>query len=119
MEKQKFPLGDILAVTTGLPVSTRGQASIFELMFYMYGVTVWNNYDQLKLRCRNALFRQHPSLKTVDISGFDLEGRDRWLGMQRIFFSEALTVEPIMTGSQPCIVQLNRCGSLVAQVLSE
>jgi len=116
MEKKLFQLGDILAITTDLPVSTRGRASIYELLFFMLGKAIAINLRQELEKCQRSLILQHPQLAFVDTSRFDPADPDNWVSEQILYYGEQLWVTQLESlGVKRFVVQYSDRVQLVAQ----
>ena len=104
MASRRFPLGDILTVTTGIAFS-QGIAGAHELMEYMVGGPVWTHQlPRVADECKPELLRQHPDLVGVRPPGDFPEPRAenalRWLAAQVVRFGDYRTVAPLPAGHQ-------------------
>lgn len=116
MEKKQFHLGDILAVTTGLPVSTRGRASIYELLFFMLGKAIAIDLPEELDKWKQELLLQNPQLAFVDTSGFNAADPKNWLSKQIMDYGEQLWITQIAgPGVKRFVVQYSDRAQLVAQ----
>lgn len=94
-----FHLSDILAVTTGRLVSTRGMEGVYDLLNYLTGEEIITNQLPRTIEvCAPALLDQHPQLRGVEASGITKETFEAWLAEQVKKFGENLEVRPLNKG---------------------
>lgn len=95
---RSFHLGDILTITTGLLVSPRHVAGIYDILNFMTGDNLFTHQLPRAMdECSPALLAQHPQLRAVSTpEEFDgKEQVDRWLAEQVARFGEMLPVAPL------------------------
>jgi hypothetical protein len=102
MRARRFPLGDILTVTTGVAF-TQGMAGAHELMEFMVGGPVWTHQlPRIADECKPELLRQHPDLAGVqppdEFPEPVADNALRWLADQVARFGEYRTVAPLAAG---------------------
>ncbi len=109
---REFPLGDVLTITTGRLVSTRGIGAVYDILNYMTGDDLsTQQLPRAADECRPHLIAQHPQLGSplMDIAVADLDSRlsDNlsfcdaaevvcdWLSVLTETYGETFPVEPI------------------------
>lgn len=95
---RNFHLSDILTVTTGVMISTRGREGLDDILRYMTGNSATFQMEAIWAGqvCAPNLLEQHPQLENIGwappISKEDLPG---WLAARIREFGEFLPVRPI------------------------
>jgi hypothetical protein len=94
MTTRQFHIGDILSVTTGVMVSPRMIAGVYDILNFMTGDNLYTH--QLPRSAREMgpeLLRQHPQLKGVDATCVTNDETWRaWLAERIAEFGETLPV---------------------------
>lgn len=91
-----FDLSDVLSITTGVFLSTRGSEGVYEILNFMTQDNLYTLQLSRAVReCTPWLLRQHPQLVEVDASGITEENWRAWLAEQVERFGSRLPVEPI------------------------
>jgi hypothetical protein len=95
MKPQKFHLGDVLSITTGILLSPDKMFGVSKIMNFM----VNEDLDTLALpifaeQCSEEILKQHPQLKEINTSGVDSTNCDDWLKKQIIIYGEYLEINP-------------------------
>lgn len=94
---RKFDISDVLCVTTGKMVSTRGMEGIYGILNYMTGDSLFTH--QLPRACRECgpvLRAQHPDLPNeANTPALSAETWQEWLQEQRDRFGDELEVVPL------------------------
>lgn len=99
-ETKDFHLGDILSITTGMLVSPRHMAGVYDILNFMTGEQLFTH--QLPRVSREAgpvLLRAHPDLATVEQTTLKPGDVAPWLAAQVAKFGEMLPV-PKMTADE-------------------
>lgn len=104
VESKMFHISDVLSVTTGLLVSTRGMDGIYDILGFMtqdYGITTIG-IAAVGDSCREALLIQYPLLANVEPPDFNItakELRERsvmmWVADMSAIFGNELEVQSL------------------------
>mgnify|MGYP000160939386 CR=1 FL=1 len=112
MPIEKFHLGVVLTVITGLEVSYRRIHGVYDLLGFMTGEDVkFSQVPDAIKKCKPHLIKQLPQLASSDISlvaiefGKELDAKDgpfekrvflkNWLAEQVVVYGETFEVRPI------------------------
>lgn len=95
---QKYPLADILSVTTGYKIADLDGA--YKLLGDMSGINDFKTKVSglraslafVRESCRDKLFQQFPKLKDVNVSTLSPETCKKWLAEQEKVFGKELDV---------------------------
>lgn len=97
-----FALGDILTITTGRLVNTRGMDAVYDLLNFMTGDSLFTHQlPRAQEACGPALLVQHPDLTEV-VEPTWLAGEeecDRWVAEQVSRLGETRPVAPLAPGA--------------------
>ena len=109
---KRFDLGDVLSITAGPLVSTRGMDGIYDILNYMTGENLFTH--QLPRAANTAkpfLLAQFPQLADIDMDDYGRRyeacGGDKsrveqfvaeWLSEQKAKYGESLEVKPLPAG---------------------
>jgi hypothetical protein len=94
-----FDLSDILTITTGKLVSTRGMEAVYDILNYMTGEQLFTHQLPRAMRvCGPALLKQHPQLRDVVADGVDGSNCRAWMEQQRKKHVDFLLIEPLGPG---------------------
>ena len=93
-EMREFHIGDVLSITTGLLVSPRHMAGVYDILDYMEG---WSHFTHqlgdAAARCKEPLLKQYPELAGAE-EGFEAARWQEWLDAQIAAHGEHLAVAP-------------------------
>lgn len=97
MTDRRFPLDDILSVTTGRLLSRRHMDGLYDLLNYMTGHDLFTHQlGRAADACAPALLAQHPQLADVQPpEGLDTADLMAWLVEQERTHGETLPVAPL------------------------
>ncbi len=95
--KRKFPLADILSLTTGTIVSERHVFGIYDILRYMTHryQTSWEFSAEIFKICRKEILRQHPALSEIKISEIEERESENWLQKQYLRFGKEIAIAPL------------------------
>src|SRR5688500_3274407 len=85
----RFPLGEVLSITTGRLVGREAIGGVYRILDYMTGESLFTHQlPRAAEECRPALLAQHPQLKDVEVpDDFDgFEAVYEWLVTQEAIY---------------------------------
>ncbi len=112
MTTRSFHIGDILTITTGLLVSPRHIAGVYDILNWMTGDNLFTHQlGRATDECKPHLLAQHPDLAAVEVPDFSRSGdRDTaeaavkaWLTQQVAQFGETRPVAPLTSSDHTSI----------------
>ena len=114
MTKQRFHLGAVLSMTTGMALGPDGIDGIYRIAAHLAGEPVWTHQMRRVMReSRPHLLAQFPALTTV--SGHDVtpENHAQWLAAKVVEFGEWFDVAPMSADSHESIDPLSELAEKV------
>lgn len=93
---KEFHIGDVLSVTTGILVSPRLIAGVYDVLNYMTGESVYTHQiPRISQEAGPVLIRQHPWLAEIDLSDVIPDSWRERLDTIIAEHGEMITVEPM------------------------
>ena len=101
MIARKFHIGDVLYITTGIPLSRNHIAGVYEILDHMTGVPLMTHQlPRARETCRGPLLQQHPDLENIVVP--KLSGQDEvnryLLTLENAFGSPYRMIYPLPKG---------------------
>lgn len=94
-----FHLSDILSITTGRMVSTRGMEGVLDILEHLTGEEIFTSQIPRTIEvCAPALLDQLPQLRGIEASNLNKRTFEPWLAEQVRKFGENLEVLPLNQG---------------------
>ncbi len=100
MAHKDFHLGDVLSITTGVLLSPRRMAGVYDILNWMSGDNLFTHQlPRVAREASSVLLRAHPDLATVEKPTLKPDEVDPWLVEQVAKFGEIVAV-PKMTADE-------------------
>ena len=94
---RRFPLGDILSITTGVLLCPIGK--VYEILNYMTGDNLFTHQlPRVSRECEPYLLKQHPQLAEIDASGVNGDNWQEFLQAQVAKYGAELPVAKLPPG---------------------
>lgn len=99
MDARQFHIGDILSITTGMLVSPRLIAGVYDILNHMTGENLFTHQLPRACEiCKPELLKQHPQLADVAASEITQKNFTAWVNERIKQFGETLPVMPLPAG---------------------
>lgn len=93
---KKYNLSDVLSVTSGRMVSTRGMEGIYDILNYMTGESLFTHaLPRAAEKCTPYLLEQFPILQNIEYEHVDETNWSKWLQNNVEEYGDEFNVMPL------------------------